>query len=281
LHHDKSFAERMPNRLTWFKELLAERHGLLARHRETGELAYGFVHGDWALDNSHPQGLCCGVQNELEVLRQTGCYADFTMPSAPNEPTQTRKINSIYYGVGDAHRTKAHNWGMNLGQGPAPANSLLLIQGPLLFNWHRRKWGLIPRVENGCIQGTQPPKIERVPLWLKARVQVPARPNWFFVKLHAHGAPESSQKTLLGEPMVQFHQGLARLAQDDRNFHFHYVTAREMFNLAKAAEAGFSGTVAEALDYHLVWNGGWPKAAKINHIPTDPTTAVPVLQQPV
>jgi hypothetical protein len=281
LHHDRSNPERMRNRLTWFKELLAERHGLLARYRNNGDVAYGFVHGDWALDNSHPQGLCCGVQNELEVLRQTGCYADFTMPSAPNEPTQTRKINSIYYAVGDPHRTKSHDWGRNVGQGSAPANALLLIQGPLLFNWQSRKWGLVPRVENGCIQGTQPPRVERVPLWLKARVQVPARPDWFFVKLHAHGAPESSQKVLLGEPMVRFHEGLARLAQNDSSFHFHYVTAREMFNLAKAAEDGFSGDVAEALDYLLTWNGGRSKSPETNHIQLDPVEAAPALQQPV
>ena len=43
-----------------------------------------------------PDGRSCGVNNELEILRETGCYADFTLPSAPSQ-TQTRKINSIYY----------------------------------------------------------------------------------------------------------------------------------------------------------------------------------------
>ena len=56
------------------------------------------------------------------------------------------------------------------------------------------------------------PRIERVDLWLRARVQVPTRPDWFFVKLHAHGAPESGQRVLLGEPMVEFHRALARRA---------------------------------------------------------------------
>ena len=79
-----------------FKELLADRHGLLARRRDTGELPYGFIHGNWALDNSRPDGRCCGVNNELAILRETGCYADFTLPSAPS-PAQTAKINSIYY----------------------------------------------------------------------------------------------------------------------------------------------------------------------------------------
>ena len=48
---------------------------------------------------------------------------------------------------------------------------------------------------------------------------------------------------------------LAHRARAMPDFHYHYVTAREMYNLVKAAEAGWSGTVAEALDYHLIWDG--------------------------
>jgi hypothetical protein len=56
---------------------------------------------------------------------------------------------------------------------------------------------------------------------------------------------------LLGEPMVRFHEDLARRACENPHFHHHYVTAREMYNLVKAAEAGFQGSVAEALDFEL------------------------------
>ena len=52
---------------------------------------------------------------------------------------------------------------------------------------------------------------------------------------------------LLGEPMVRFHQALARRAERDADFHFHYVTTREMYNLARAAEAGWTGTVARLM----------------------------------
>ena len=47
---------------------------------------------------------------------------------------------------------------------------------------------------------------------------------------------------------------LARLARDKPKFHFHYVTAREMVNLIKAAESGYQGPVAGALDWELVSN---------------------------
>ena len=52
LHHDNDTAEHLRNTLLTAKQILAERHGLLARDRTTGELAYGFIHGNWALDNA-------------------------------------------------------------------------------------------------------------------------------------------------------------------------------------------------------------------------------------
>ncbi|HZW32269.1 MAG TPA: hypothetical protein VFF52_16270 [Isosphaeraceae bacterium] len=253
LHHDGDRPEQLRAQLLHFKDILAARHGLLPRHRDTGERAYGFVHGNWALDNARPDGRCCGVNNELDILRQTGCYADFTLPSAPS-PTQTRKINSIYYATDDPHRPKSHDSGIDVGAGPAPPEALLLIQGPLLLDWSDRKWGILPHVENGCLQESQPPRIDRLDLWLTARVQVRTRPDWFFVKLYTHGAEDYNMRVLLDEPMVQFHQALARRAGEDPAFHYHYVTAREMVNLVRAAEAGWTGSVASARDYQLVWD---------------------------
>jgi hypothetical protein len=137
----------------------------------------------------------------------------------------------------------------------------MIIQGPLLLDWRRRKLGILPKLENACLQGSQPPSLERLDLWLRARVQVPSRPDWFFVKLHAHGANEINHEVMLGEAMVRFHAGLADRARQDPCFRYHYVTAREMYNLVKAAEAGWKGGVADALDSELVWQGGQPRPA--------------------
>jgi hypothetical protein len=251
LHHDNDTAENLRKTLIDWKQLLRERYGLLSTDKQSGEVRYGFIHGNWSLDNSRPDGRWCGVNNELDVLRETGCYADFTMPAYPSD-CQTRKINSIYYAVDDPQKPKSHNAGIDVGAAPRPANSLMLIQGPLSLNWSSRKFGLIPRVENANLQGNQPPTGRRLDLWLKARVQVPTRPDWLFVKLHTHGAPEGNQAVLLGKPMVQFHQLLADRAMADKNFHFHYVTAREMYNLARAAEVGWKGPVNDARDFDLV-----------------------------
>ncbi len=54
--------------------------------------------------------------------------------------------------------------------------------------------------------------------------------------------------------MVRFHEALAERARANPKFHYHYVTAREMYNLAKAAEAGHKGSVADARDFIFVSN---------------------------
>ena len=254
LHHDHDTSENLRQRLLAYKTLLVERHGMLARRISDGQAMYGFVHGNWALDNSRPDGRWCGVNNELDILRQTGCYADFTMPSAPSD-TQTRKINSIYHACDDPLRPKSHDWGVDVGMLPAPKDSLLMVQGPLVLDWGRRRMGIMPRVENGCLQGNQPPDGHRVDQWLRAGIQVPSRPDWYFAKVYTHGAPEGNAAVLLGEETVRFHEQLAERARKNPCFHFHYLTAREMYNLIRAAETGFKGTVDEARDFELVWNG--------------------------
>ena len=200
LHHDNDTAENLRQTLEKFKEALFHEHGLL-RKNARGQITYGFAHGNWALCNSRPDGRWCGVNNELTVLRQTGCYADFTLPSAPS-PTQTSTVNSIYYASDDPPRPKAHDVGIPAGVGAAPPKDrLLLIQGPLGLDWGRRKWGVLPRLENGDLHAGFPPT-ERVGRFGCARVSGCAgRPDWIFVKLHTHGAPEHNASVLLGEPM--------------------------------------------------------------------------------
>ena len=59
------------------------------------------------------------MNDEIRVLRETGCYADFTYPSAPG-PTQPPTINTIYYATGRPDRPRGHDRGVAVGRGPAP-----------------------------------------------------------------------------------------------------------------------------------------------------------------
>lgn len=252
LHHDGDTAETLRATLLEAVRVYSERHGVFPRSKTTNALAYGFVHGNWALNNARPDGRWCGVNDEIRVLRETGCYADFTFPSAPG-PTQPPTVNRIYYATSTPDHPRGHDRGLAIGAGRAPAGALMLITGPLALDWGRRKWGVLPRLENGCLQPSQPPTAARIPLWLRAGIRVPARPDWFFVKLHAHGALEDAADVLLGPLMRAFHTALADRADQDPSFHVHYVTARELYNLARAAEQGWTGPVAEARDFELVW----------------------------
>lgn len=235
LHHDNDTADHLRERLEWFRETLYHQHGLLHRDAE-GQIRYAFIHGNWALDNSDPHGRWCGVNDELNVLIQTGCYADLTMPAAPH-PCQTRTINSIYYAVDDPERPKSHDTGKPAAVGNAPRrDQLLMIQGPLALDWQDRKAVVLPRLENGDLHAGRPPSARRLDLWLQAAVRVQGRPDWTFVKLHTHGAKPQNAAVLLGPPMRELHQELARRAQIDPDFHYYYVTARQMADLVHAAE---------------------------------------------
>lgn len=239
LHHDNDSAEHLRQWLLQFVEKLFCDHGLLAKD-SAGRISYGFIHGNWALDNSRPDGRWCGVNDEISVLKETGCYADFTMPSAP-APAQTRTINSIYYAVDDPRLPKSHDRGASARVGiPPPDDALLMIQGPLAFDWRSRKWGILPRIENGDLTGRRPPTLARFRLWRAAGVSVLGNPTWRFIKLHTHGAQEANAAMLLGQPMREFHQSLARHANETRGFEYYYVTAREMAGLVHQAEAGLS-----------------------------------------
>ena len=164
LHHDNDTAENLRRTLLDFKQTLADRHGLLARGRQTSEVVYGFIHGNWALDNARSDGRYCGVNNELDVLRETGCYADFTLPSAPSE-TQTRTINSVYYARG-TDEPKSHDRGRRVRADRDPQaihdDDLLLLS--LLTGFPdrvaRRRSGTQILLANGIsaeLAGTPPP----------------------------------------------------------------------------------------------------------------------------
>lgn len=240
LHHDNDTAAGLRQRLIESASLLNREHGLLARDA-AGIVRYGFIHGNWALDNSRPDGRWCGVNGELAVLKDTGCYADFTLPAAPS-PAQTRTVNEIYYADVAAPGPKAHDRGTRaaVGTGESPGR-LLIVQGPLSIGWRGAKWGIVPRLDSAALDGGNPPHVMRFEDWLSCRIGVAGRPEWVFIKVHTHGALERNADAMLGKAMSEFHRDLLARFNDGRRYRLHYVTAREMVNIIHAAEAGRSG----------------------------------------
>ena len=250
LHHDNDTEANFRATLSRFNELLHREHGALPRDPQTGELRFAFIHGNWCLDNSRADGRWCGLDNELILLRELGCYADFTLPSAPSD-TQTAICNAIYYATDDPLRPKSHDRGTPVRVGGEAEGDLMIVQGPLGLNWRERHRGLVPRVENADLRGSYPPTEARVDAWVRAGVHVEGRPEWIFVKVHTHGTQEQDIDTLLGEPVDAMHRYLESRYNDGSNYVLHYVTAREVFNIIKAAEAGLDGNPNDYRDYVL------------------------------
>jgi len=250
LHHDKDTEAGLREKLQRFTRTLIDRHDCLPVDPVTGQARWAFIHGNWALDNAHPDGFGCGVNNELIILREEGCYADYTLPAAPN-PCQTTTINQIYYATDDPHCGKSHDHGVPVRVGTPPSGDLMIIQGPLGFDMRNRKLGLMPRVENSDIRAANPPSRHRVDLWVDTGIHVKGRPEWVFVKIHTHGTQEPDMPTLLGPAMDDAFSHLEEKYNCGKDWKLHYVSAREMYNIIKAAESGLQGDPNQYRD-HLI-----------------------------
>lgn len=250
LHHGCDTAETLRARLELACQQY-ERHGaLVTAGAATPARAYGFIHGNLALDNSMGDPRLCGVNNELEILRATGCYADFSMPTAPAR-SQTRKINSVYYATDDPRAPKSHDTGEDVTVGGRQRDGLMIIQGPLALDWRRRKFVVLPGIDNAEVMGNYPGTSDRIERWVKRHVHVKGRPEWIVVKVSCHGALERNFDALLGAEGDRLYTYLEKRFRDRAGFSLHYVTARELYNIVKAAEAGAEGDPGKFRDVVL------------------------------
>src|SRR5262245_10376096 len=187
--------------LVEFRDTLAA-HGCLSTWNGQGLPRYAFVHGNWALANS-AGGRYCGVDEEMQILAETGCYADFTLPSAP-DPAQTAKINSIYECTLPLDRRAPHRRGRDLRQGRPPTVLPLIVQGPLAIRPTRRDDWFAPSIENGELTTRRPPTLNRLRLWRNVGITVKGRPDWIYIKLHCHGMDPGDRAAMLGPLMERF-----------------------------------------------------------------------------
>jgi hypothetical protein len=222
--------------------------GALGSWPGSGRPAFGFIHGNWALDNSRVENgrNFCGVNSEISLLAEEGCYADFTYPALWHM-AQPRQANSIFYAEDDPMRPKSHDRGVPVHVGGQPTGHLMIVQGPLCL---RRSGPLaLPRPEDGDITGTKPPTEQRVDAWVRANVHVEGRPEWVFVKVHTHGALDRTREALLGTGLDTLFGALEARYNDGREWRLHYVNAREMYNIIRAAEAGKAGDPGEFREF--------------------------------
>jgi hypothetical protein len=225
LHHDNDQRESFIQKVTEYCLRLTEDHGLL--RQEDGRTVFGFIHGNWALDNSRPDGKWCGLNGEIALLRDLGCYADFTMPSVPS-PTQGQVVNQVYWCTNNPdNRPRSFDRGIEAAPGGGKQGDLLMITGPLGLRFGER---LMPRLETGEIAGYDMPTSPRVRQWFDL---APTIGDDIFLKLYTHGAPEKNLEPLLNGGLSSLFRWVAEEA-DRRGIELHWATAWQMYQAADA-----------------------------------------------
>lgn len=236
--------------LETFRDQLADEHKCLSRFEGKGMPRYAFVHGNLALANS-AGGMYCGVDSEMQILLETGCYADLTLPSAP-ERSQVPRINAVYQCGNVLTERSPHRSGPSLELHEAPKLPVI-ITGPLVFNWGRRVYGLpVPRLDDGVLAANYDLDIDRLNRWADANITVKGRPEWVFVKLYCHGFFPEDQSAVIGEGVQHFWQEVLDYSERTGKFKIHFATAREAFNIALAATDGLEGNPHAYRDYKLI-----------------------------
>lgn len=252
LHHGVEHPDNSQNlrrSLIEARDILAEKHRLLSRMPDSEMPRYAFVHGNFALCNMD-EGRNCGVDDEMQILADTGCYADLTLP-AIYYASQSPRINSIYQ-CGRPLHEKAPYWiGPDLAVGDSPTLPIL-ITGPLIFNWRRRRFGVpVPRIDDGALAANYPLDLERLRCWRDIGIGIQGRPEWAFIKLYCHGFFDYDTEAVIGEPIRRSLSELMEHSERSGEFKIHFASARETFNIALAAIEGNTGDPNQYRDYKL------------------------------
>jgi hypothetical protein len=237
LHHyndnEENFRKTIREGVEWFNQT-----GAMLSAENLPQKSFAYIAGNWALDNGQRNASVSGVNTEISILSGLGCYADFTFP-AFGEVSQPHMVNTIYYAT-DTPEPKSYDCGLEIEVGKAANGDLMIFQGPLYIDWKNIF------TETAAFESFTRYFSRRIDYWTNAHVHVKGKPEWLFIKLHTHGM-QSHEMFLSNE--------LHQLCSDLENrfkavpFRLHYVSAREAFNIAKAAEAGLNGNPGAYRDY--------------------------------
>jgi hypothetical protein len=237
LHHaydtHASYAGKLQAGLEWFS-----RYGAMHTAESNPRHLFSYVAGNSALDNGCGNNALSGCNTELAALRDAGCYADFTFP-ALGTAAQPKTTNTIYYASEDG-RAKSYDSGVPVAVGRPSSGDLMIFQGPTSFNWAD---GF---VDDGMLENSSPAHPRRLACWLSAHVHIPGRPEWVFIKLSTHGM--QNRASFLSASTEAMFAAMEHW-WNRPPFRLHYVTAREVYNIVKAAEAGHQGNPNDYRDF--------------------------------
>ena len=246
LHHGddtyQSLEQKLRDGLAYF-----EKFGF--QKTVDGRTQFGFIHGNFALDNADGRDSRCGVDEELKLLRSLGAYADFSFPAIWNS-SQPKFVNVIYEAADDP---SPKSYDRQYPFAATPSDRLPIFTGPLTAYFTLDPLRAFYKVEDANVHPTVPMTPERVDQWVRANIHVEGRPEWVFVKLwgHAAGSDEEVADNLIGGTFERALDHLEQQYNDGSRYILHYVTAREAYNVARAAAAGLRGDPTQYYNYEV------------------------------
>ena len=265
LHHGKQVPDTAANLRATILRTVEEYGAFGVFGSEDGRKRYAFIHGDWALDNSR-DGAFCGVNSELTVLRETGCYADLTFPAMGVPGVNPARANRIYYATDDPARPRSHARGRVVASRGEAGGDLMMIQGPVHPYLVGGRISGFRMIGDSVCNDRVGVDGRRIDSWVKTGIHIVGKRNWVFIKTHTHGATEAP--VVLGDALDQAFAHMESHYNDSVGYCLHYVTSREMYNMIKAGEAGEPGDdPAPYRDYRIAAprlnpRGGMPDASE-------------------
>lgn len=233
IHHADDSPEGLAVRIN-HAIALANETGSLITTGAPPQKVFGFFHGSWGLDNSRGDAYC-GINGELILLQGLGCYADFTMPAwGKMHPAM---VNRMYYALDDPLKPKSYDSGPEVIAGGVVPKGLFMFTGQSSLRWA----GLMPSYDHGEIRSNDLPDSARIDRWVRQGFHVQGRPEWLFIKTVISSNLQQDTSALAANWREPMFRHLEERYNDGRRYFLHYVTAREAYNIAKAAEAGKSG----------------------------------------
>jgi hypothetical protein len=226
------FEPNLKRGVSWFQGI-----GAMREYGPRGQTAFGYIAGNWALDN----GLRgkSGASRELDHLKAAGCYADFTFSNTA--VSQPPIYSSIYYAVDD-DRAQSYDRGTPARVG-VRGTGFMIFEGPSAIDLKRRT------IELGIAEAWYGSDWEhRINVWFENAPIVAGRPQWRFIKVYTHGV--QSREMILSEKFRRLPLALKDFAKQ-RGVRLHFATAREAYNMVRAAEDGKEGDPQEYLDYEI------------------------------
>jgi hypothetical protein len=171
------------------------------------------------------------------------------------QTSQPSLVNKIFYAIDDPEIPKSHDKGTISRVGLETDSTMLMIfEGPYMIDWSDWRFKTHPTFDDGNLYFEIPTTAHRFEVWKKANVHVRGMPNWVFIRPFTHGAyirNPAEFENVLGENIDGMLTEVEKRYRDSENYRLHYMTAREAYNVVKAAEAGFKGNPNDYRDFEI------------------------------